>query len=83
LPMSAFGPKRTSVFAPHMSVFGGKADIALMPQNIRLLPEANIASALLLPLYCHGAIARICIGLCIVVNRPGATCSDAVEADSR
>src|SRR5262245_22044959 len=26
---SAFGPKRTSVFAAHMSAFGGKADIAV------------------------------------------------------
>jgi hypothetical protein len=25
--MSAFGPKRTSLTAPHMSAFGGKADI--------------------------------------------------------
>ena len=25
--MSAFGPKRTSLVAPHMSAFGGKADI--------------------------------------------------------
>jgi len=24
--MSAFGPKRTLRFAPHMSAFGGKAD---------------------------------------------------------
>jgi len=24
---SAFGPKRTSLVAPHMSAFGGKADI--------------------------------------------------------
>ena len=24
-PMSAFGPKRTSLVAPHMSAFGGKA----------------------------------------------------------
>src|SRR5262249_57242337 len=33
---------------------------------------------------CHGAKARICLGLGIVVNPPqGATCSDAVEADSR
>jgi GAF domain-containing protein len=30
----------------------------------------------------HGAKARICLGLSIVVNRPGATCSDAVVADS-
>src|SRR4029450_6475793 len=26
--MSAFGPKRTSLAAPHMSAFGGKADMA-------------------------------------------------------
>ena len=26
-PMSAIGPKRTFAFAPHMSAFGGKADI--------------------------------------------------------
>ena len=26
--MSAFGPKRTSLAAPHMSAFGGKADIS-------------------------------------------------------
>jgi hypothetical protein len=25
--MSAFGPKLTSIVAPHMSAFGGKADI--------------------------------------------------------
>jgi hypothetical protein len=25
--MSAFGPKRTSLVAPHMSAFGGKADM--------------------------------------------------------
>jgi hypothetical protein len=25
--MSAFGPERTSLVAPHMSAFGGKADI--------------------------------------------------------
>jgi hypothetical protein len=27
--MSAFGPKQTSLAAPHMSAFGGKADIPL------------------------------------------------------
>src|SRR5262249_40228686 len=32
--MSAFGPKRTSATAPHMSAFGGKADTPdLMPRN--------------------------------------------------
>src|SRR5262245_47412334 len=44
--MSAFGPKRTSLVAPPMSAFGGKADITLMPQNVRLSPEAKIAIAL-------------------------------------
>jgi hypothetical protein len=28
-PMSAIGPKRTFVFAPHMSAFGGKADMTI------------------------------------------------------
>jgi hypothetical protein len=27
--MSAIGPKRTSLVAPHMSAFGGKADITV------------------------------------------------------
>ena len=33
--MSAIGPKRTSPVAPHMSAFGGKADIAPASQNVR------------------------------------------------
>ena len=32
--MSAFGPKRTSLVAPHMSAFGGKADIVIALQNV-------------------------------------------------
>ena len=39
--MSAFGPKRTSLFAAHMSAFGGKADRARLllarPNKIRHL----------------------------------------------
>jgi len=32
--MSAIGPERTSLVAPHMSAFGGKADIeAAAPTN--------------------------------------------------
>jgi hypothetical protein len=27
--MSAFGPKQTCSFAPHMSAFGGKADMTV------------------------------------------------------
>ena len=33
--MSAFGTKRTSHFAPHMSAFGGKADIIQGKQTSR------------------------------------------------
>jgi hypothetical protein len=32
--MSAIGPKRTSLVAPHMSAFGGKADIDFAAQNV-------------------------------------------------
>ena len=34
--MSAIGPKRTSLVAPHMSAFGGKADIGPASQNVSL-----------------------------------------------
>jgi hypothetical protein len=34
--MSAFGPKRTSPVAPHMSAFGDKADIELKGFYFRL-----------------------------------------------
>jgi hypothetical protein len=33
---SAFGPKRTSLVALHMSAFGGKADMTLCGANVRL-----------------------------------------------
>ena len=33
--MSAFGTKRTSLVALHMSAFGGEADIAIASQNVR------------------------------------------------
>jgi hypothetical protein len=32
--MSAFGPKRTSLVALHMSAFGGKADMAFRGANV-------------------------------------------------
>ena len=35
-PMSAIGTKRTSLVAPHMSAFEGKADMASASQNVRL-----------------------------------------------
>jgi hypothetical protein len=33
---STHGPKRTSLAAPHMSAFGGKADMAYCSANVRL-----------------------------------------------
>jgi hypothetical protein len=32
--MSAIGPKRTSLAAPHMSAFGGKADMTFCAANV-------------------------------------------------
>ena len=41
---SAFGTKRTSLFAPHMSAFGGKADIVCTCRNCRLSgPDLTLA----------------------------------------
>jgi hypothetical protein len=34
LQMSAFGPKRTSASAPHMSAFGGKEDMSLCAAHV-------------------------------------------------
>jgi hypothetical protein len=34
---SAIGTKRTSLFAPHVSAFGGKADVALSPSSVKTL----------------------------------------------
>src|SRR5262245_47073446 len=33
-PMSAVGPKQTSLAAPHVSAFGGKADLAFCGANV-------------------------------------------------
>jgi hypothetical protein len=33
--MSAFGPKRTSLVAPHISAFGVKADMGYCSANVR------------------------------------------------
>ena len=45
--MSAYGPKRTSLVAPHMSAFGGKADMATVSKyHLRLSPSRKaIASS--------------------------------------
>ena len=40
--MSAFGPKQTSASAPHMSAFGGKADMpVLRPRHVRVGASAR------------------------------------------
>jgi hypothetical protein len=41
--MSAFGPKQTFIFAPHMSAFEGKADTAPVGQNVRRNSDLRIA----------------------------------------
>ena len=40
--MSAIGTKRTSASAPHMSAFGGKADIALGSSHLALTREKKL-----------------------------------------
>jgi hypothetical protein len=37
--MSAIGPKRTSVFAPHMSAVGGKADVVSSSNLVNSTPN--------------------------------------------
>ena len=39
--MSAFGTKRTCASAPHMSAFGGKADIAVLHCTCPLLTQSG------------------------------------------
>ena len=41
---STHGPKRTSLVAPQMSAFGGKADMGCCNANVRLRPKADIAA---------------------------------------
>jgi len=44
-PMSAFGTKRTSPSALHMSAFGGKADMCLCAANVCFSPKADISGS--------------------------------------
>jgi hypothetical protein len=44
--MSACGPKRTFLVAPHMSAFGGKADISGMKPEVRIVLIALAVTAL-------------------------------------
>src|SRR5262249_35887193 len=47
-PMSAIGPKRTSLVAPHMSAFGCKADMPAASNPWRLHPADALLCCLLL-----------------------------------
>jgi len=40
--MSAIGPKQTWARAPHMSAFGGKADMTYCGANVCFWPKADI-----------------------------------------
>jgi hypothetical protein len=42
--MSAFGPQQTSVFALHMSAFGGKADMRCSNVRTSVVPVVGAAS---------------------------------------
>jgi len=90
--MSASGPKQTWAVALHMSAFGGKADMAfcggpllrsLLGVKRTWLVAPHMSAFDPKRTYYRGAKVRICLGLTIVVNRPGAICSGAVIPDSR
>ena len=40
--MSAYGPKRTSLVAPHMSAFGGKADMPASRRNVAMTANSTV-----------------------------------------
>ena len=44
--MSAFGTKRTSLFAPHMSAIGGKADMTIALHMSAFDPKRTSTSSL-------------------------------------
>ena len=41
--MSAIGTKRTSLGAPHMSAFGGRADMTFCAAHVCFCPKADIS----------------------------------------
>ena len=42
--MSAFGTKRTSLVAPHMSALGGKADMTFCGAHVCFGPKADVVA---------------------------------------
>jgi hypothetical protein len=72
--MSAIGPKRTSLVAPHMSAFGGKADMTLTGLYVRLWPMAAkrlILRALSFPVF-----------QCFTILSPGVLAANAMRGRS-
>ena len=55
--MSAIGPKRTSLVAPHMSAFGGKADIS----NLRYLSGRRNVCLSLVPPVRKWLLDEVCV----------------------
>jgi hypothetical protein len=53
----AFGPKQTCLVAPHMSAFGGIADMTCCDANVRFLPKADIRFSAMEPV----RLTLICI----------------------
>jgi hypothetical protein len=52
--MSAIGPKRTSLAAPHMSAFGDKADIFVILSTISLRQCRSMRRRIAKPSFCRG-----------------------------
>ena len=59
--MSAFGTKRTCLFALHMSAFGGKADIKLKPHSV-CLPMTALVRQRVAELVCSATVIIIISG---------------------
>jgi hypothetical protein len=61
--MSAIGPKQTSLIAPHMSAFGGKADIR--PSGTRESPRTYTKNCAQVQISGYGVIP-----CCIILIKP-------------
>ena len=75
--MSAIGTKRTSLVAPHMSAFGGKADIILGKADINKCPLMTERGQLVLKaLFASAPIAEDVVSSqpCSLLNPAPRTC---------
>src|SRR5262249_18333949 len=78
--MSAFGPKRTSVSAPHMSAFGGKADmtvcVCLLLRSLLGVKRTSLIAAHMSPFDPAATLSGV---LCCSAKRVSAGDSTAVR----